>query len=299
MQIRTDLAAELREEVMKERAEHDAGEIDGVKYVEHCDGNISVCTIEIINEAGEAKLGRPRGRYVTVSFGEVSSMSYDEYERVCRTVSDKISALCRAARPDMKSALVCGLGNRRLAADAVGVISAERTVVTRHIKNCDREVFDAAGFFDICAVMPGVCAQTGIETLELILGAVSEAKPDVIIAVDALAARSTERLSRTVQICDTGISPGSGVGNHRAEISRKTTGVPVIAVGVPTVIDSNTLISDALAAAGVNKTIDFTPGMFVCPKDVDVRAELVGGIIGYAINLAFHKNMTVPEMMIM
>jgi len=160
-------------------------------------------------------------------------------------------------------------------------------------------VFNAAGFFNVSALTPGVSAQTGIETLELIKGAINEAKPDVLIVVDALAARMTERLARTVQLCDTGISPGSGVGNHRAAINRESVGIPVISVGVPTVIDCATLVFDALAAAGVDGNVDVPRGMFVCPKDIDARAELVGGIIGYAINLAFHKNMTVPEMMIM
>ena len=299
MQIRTDLAEELREAKMKERAERDAGEIDGVLYREQKHGNVAVSTIEIINEKGEEKLGKPRGKYVTVSFGDITAMGYDEYERVCRTVSENISALCRAACPDMKSVLVCGLGNRRLAADAVGVISAEKTVVTRHIKNSDRDIFEAAGFFDVCALMPGVAAQTGIETLELISGAVRQEKPDVIIVIDALAARMTERLARTVQLTDTGICPGSGVGNHRAGINRQTTGVPVISVGVPTVIDSNTLVCDALSNAGTESKTYHGQSMFVCPKDVDARVELVGSLIGYAINLAFHKNMTIPEMMIL
>lgn len=299
MQIRTDLAAELREAKMKERAERDAGELDGVKYSERTDGDISVSMIDIISDAGAEKLGRPCGRYVTVSFPDVVSMGYDEYERVCRTVSENIASLCRAACPDMNSVLVCGLGNRHLASDAVGVITAERTVVTRHIKNSDEDVFNAAGFFNVSALTPGVSAQTGIETLELIKGAINEAKPDVLIVVDALAARMTERLARTVQLCDTGISPGSGVGNHRAAINRESVGIPVISVGVPTVIDCATLVFDALAAAGVDGNVDVPRGMFVCPKDIDARAELVGGIIGYAINLAFHKNMTVPEMMIM
>ena len=298
MSFRTDLAVELREEKMKNVAERDAGEIDGVIFGETRDGGVVVNTIDVIDERGEMKLGKPRGRYVTVSFGDVGEMGYDEYERICRVISKNISELAGRASDGARSVLVCGLGNRRLAADAVGVIAAEHTLVTRHLKKSDREVFDKAGFFDICAVMPGVLAQTGIETRELILGAVREARPDLIIVVDSLAARKTERLGRAVQLTDTGISPGSGVGNNRAAINIGTTGVPTLAIGVPMVIDSTTLISDALEKAGVTGDIS-TPDLFVCPKDVDMRTELVGSLIGYAINFAFHGNMTLPEMMIM
>lgn len=298
MSFRTDLAVELREEKMKNVAERDAGEIDGVIFGETRDGGVVVNTIDIIDERGEMKLGKPRGRYVTVSFGDVGEMGYDEYERICRVISKNISELAGRASDGARSVLVCGLGNRRLAADAVGVIAAEHTLVTRHLKKSDREVFDKAGFFDICAVMPGVLAQTGIETRELILGAVREARPDLIIVVDSLAARKTERLGRAVQLTDTGISPGSGVGNNRAAINIGTTGVPTLAIGVPMVIDSTTLISDALEKAGVTGDIS-APDLFVCPKDVDMRTELVGSLIGYAINFAFHGNMTLPEMMIM
>ncbi|MBR6049859.1 MAG: GPR endopeptidase [Clostridia bacterium] len=298
MSFRTDLAVELREEKMKNVAERDAGEIDGVIFGETRDGGVVVNTIDVIDERGEMKLGKPRGRYVTVSFGDVGEMGYDEYERICRVISKNISELAGRASDGARSVLVCGLGNRRLAADAVGVIAAEHTLVTRHLKKSDREVFDKAGFFDICAVMPGVLAQTGIETRELILGAVREARPDLIIVVDSLAARKTERLGRAVQLTDTGISPGSGVGNNRAAINIGTTGVPTLAIGVPMVIDSTTLISDALEKAGVTGDIS-APDLFVCPKDVDMRTELVGSLIGYAINFAFHGNMTLPEMMIM
>ena len=171
--------------------------------------------------------------------------------------------------------------------------------MTRHIKNSDKKLFDAAGFFDICAIMPGVAAQTGIETLDLVKSAAGEANPDLLIVADALAARKAERLGCTVQLTDTGISPGSGVGNCRGAINKETTGVPTIAVGVPTVIDSGTLIKDVLDEAGAKCEVNIPGGMFVCPKDVDVKAELVGGMIGYAINLAFHKSMSIPEMMIM
>ena len=298
-EIRTDLALEMREKETENAARRDAGEIDGVVFSEKREGNVCVSVIDVINENGSEKLGKPRGRYVTVAFGDVSGMTYGEYERICGVLAENILSLAKRAAGDVKSVLVCGLGNRRFSADAVGVISAEKTVVTRHVKNSDEKLFEAAGFFDICAIMPGVAAQTGIETLELVRSAANEAKPDLIIVVDALAARKAERLGCTVQLTDTGISPGSGVGNCRGAINKDTTGVPTVAVGVPTVIDSGTLIRDMLDEAGASCDIKIPCGMFVCPKDVDVKAELVGSMIGYAINLAFHKNMSIPEMMIM
>jgi len=298
MQIRTDLALEVRESKMEDAARRDAGEIDGVNFFEQNDGGVKISTIDVISDVGAEKLGKPCGRYVTIAFGDVSSITFDEYEHICKVIAQNIESLvgrCGGA----ESVLVCGLGNRRFAADAVGVISAERTVVTRHIKMSDEKVFRGAGFFDISAVMPGVVAQTGIETLELVRSAANEADPDIIIVVDALAARQTERLGTTVQLTDTGISPGSGVGNHRSAINQDTTGKPTIALGVPMVIDSNTLLYDLLQKAGSAGEVNMPPSMFVCPKDVDAKAELVGGMIGYAINLAFHKNMSIPEMMIM
>ena len=299
MLLRTDLAVELREEKMKDVARRDAGDIDGVKYSETRNGSVTVNVIDVIDERGEQKLGKARGRYVTVTFGDASEMGYDEYEHVCRVISENVRALARGACAGAESVLICGLGNRRFAADAVGVIAAEKTIVTRHLKKSDAEVFEKAGFFDVCAVMPGVLAQTGIETQELILGAVREARPDLIIAVDSLAARKTERLGCTVQLTDAGISPGSGIGNRRAAINAETTGVPTLAIGVPMVIDAGTLVSDALSEAGITEEVSAPRDLFVCPKDVDVKTELVGSLIGYAINLAFHKGMTLPEMMIM
>ena len=299
MNIRTDLAIELRENSMAQIAERDGGEFDGVVFNETESGGVHVSTIDIINEHGEKKLGKKAGRYVTVSFGNVSSMSFDEYERACGVIAENISSMAGRICEEADSVLVCGLGNRRFSADAVGVIAAERTVITRHIKADDPDLFRAAGFFDVSALTPGVLAQTGVETLDLVLGAVEKTNPDLIVVIDALAARQTERLACTVQLTDTGISPGSGVGNHRSAINKDTAGKPTIAIGVPMVIDSNTLIFDALNSAGAQTPEKLPPSMFVCPKDVDVMAELVGGMIGYAVNLAFHKNMTLQEMMIM
>lgn len=297
--IRTDLAVELRDEAMKNTAVCDAGEIDGVKYYEETRGGATVNIIDVMNDDGSKKLGKPIGEYITLSFGNIADADFSSFCALCSAVSFYISKLVNKSITKPRSVLVCGLGNKNFSADAVGVIGAEHTIITRHIKNSDGELFEKTGFFDICALTPGVLAQTGIETLELIRGAVSTASPDAVIVIDSLAARQTSRLGTTVQLSNTGISPGSGVGNHRAAIDEKTLGVPVYAIGVPMVIDSEVLVRDALDASGYNVEINVPRGTFVCPKDVDSKAELLGSLIGYAINLAFHKNIQIPEMMIM
>lgn len=299
MEISTDLALEMRSAAMEKMGKGEDHEIDGVAFFEEERGGISVSTIDIINEMGAEKLGKPIGRYITISFSDICMMDLEGYKALCGAVSESISLLKESAAPNALSVLICGLGNANFSADAIGTIAAEHTMITRHIKDSNKEIFKKAGFFDICAITPGVTAQTGMETLEIVKGAALCAKPDLIIAIDSLAARETKRLACTVQLSDTGISPGSGVGNHRAAINKETTGVPTISIGVPMVIDSVTLISDALTSAGVRDVSDLGRGMFVCPKDVDMRAKMIGSLIGYAVNAAFHKNMSIEEMMIM
>lgn len=299
MSINTDLALELRTAAMEKRAKSDVGEIDGIAFSEEHLGDITISSIDILNDIGAKKLKKPIGRYITISFGDICNTDIEGYKALCRLVAKNISALSDIACPKAESVLVCGLGNSHFSADAIGTVSVEHTMITRHIKEHDDTIFKKADFFDICAITPGVTAQTGMETLEIVRGAVACAAPDLIIAVDSLAARETRRLACTIQLSDTGISPGSGVGNHRAAIDKKTTGVPTISVGVPMVIDSSTMITDALMAAGIDKVADLPRGMFVCPRDVDLKVRLVGSLIGYAINTAFHKGIGIEDMMIM
>lgn len=236
-------------------------------------------------------IGREAGRYVTVFPGQMTDFDEDEAERFARALGAELrefaaGALGREVSPET-SVLVCGLGNRSVTPDAIGPRVTDMLTVTRHLPS-------GAPFSRLSAVAPGTLGQTGIEAAEQLAGAVRETKPDAVIAVDALASRATARLATTVQICDTGISPGSGVGNARREISRRTLGVPVIAVGVPTVVDSSTLVSDALEAAGlggfgdeVRRVLDEGRNMFVSPRECDVIAETVASIIAAAIEYAF------------
>lgn len=295
-EIRTDLAEELRSHVMASDAKSSAGEIDGVLYRETEKGDVRISTIDIINENGEKKLGKKQGRYITISYPTASRLGYSDFIGLCDILAENLRSICK----NVSRILVCGLGNRELAADAVGVIAVENVLVTHHIRESDEELFASSGFFDVSAISPGVMAKTGMESADVVKGVVERLHPDVVIAVDSLAAREAARLARTIQLSDTGISPGAGVGNRRAAFDRDYIGVPVIAVGVPTVVDTATLVHDALAGQDVREeTLASLSGLFVSPKEIDVIAENVGKIIGYAINRAFHGDFSYEEMAMM
>ena len=240
----------------------------------------------------EEALGRARGRYITAFCGRMSAFDEDEGERFARALGGELRELVGGEiekRIDSDtSILVCGLGNRSMTPDALGPRAVDLLTVTRHLPPCKK-------FSRISAIAPGTLGQTGIEAAEQLAGAIKETRPDAIIAVDALAARSTERLAATVQLCTAGISPGSGVGNARHEISRAALGVPVIAVGVPTVVDCATLVSDALEEAGMDgdgdsfrRILERESTMFVSPRDCDVITEDCAAIIAAAIEYAFN-----------
>jgi spore protease len=189
--------------------------------------------------------------------------------------------------------LVVGLGNREITSDAIGPKTADKLTVTRHIKYADEDVWNELDMCEVSALSPGVLGQTGIETVELVRGAVENVRPQLVLAVDALAARSSSRLAATVQLCDSGIAPGSGVGNERGAICLETVGAPVVALGVPTVVDSSTLVYDALAQAGIEQVderlreiLENGRRFYVSPKEADVIAERTAAIIAHAINRA-------------
>ncbi len=290
----TDLAAEARSEYMSRYAEKNDGKIDGVEYSESEEDGFSVSTIDILNEAGEHAVGKPCGRYVTLSFPDINNIGSADFSRLCTLLSRLIQELCGNVANGAKSVLVCGLGNERLSADAFGQKAAKNVIVTRHLKEEANDIFAAAGFFDICAFYPDVSAHTGLDSSRLLRAAVKEAKPDVIIAVDALCARGAERICKTVQLCTAGISPGAGVGNAKGAINAQSMGVPVISLGVPTVIDAATLVRDI---AGEEADTGAHSGYFVCPKDIDTLTNKLALLAGYAINRAFHGDFSLEEMM--
>ncbi len=292
--IRTDLAEELRDREMTREASSHVGELDGVVFAEERQGSIRTSTIEIRNAEGEKRLGKPKGRYITVSFPTASGLDYASFLKLCDAVAEQLRRLCGGRR----RVLVCGVGNEAFSADALGVIAVRYVLVTHHLREAGVPYADA--FADVAALTTGTVAKTGMETADLLKSAVESVRPDVVVAVDALAARGAERLARTIQLSDTGLAPGSGIGNRREALNEETLGVPVVAVGVPTVVDAATLVADALEGREPNpQAMEKLSGLFVAPKEIDVIAENLGKLIGYAVNRAFHGDFPYEEMAMM
>ncbi len=286
MNFRTDLAIERREYREKET-------LDGVlSKTETIDG-IKVTTIEIINEQGEKLLGKPEGRYITLETDKLYKSS-EAFSSASKVLCDELRRLL----PEKGTVLVAGLGNEDITPDALGPKSLGLLLATRHISS---EFADSLGLGElrsVAGIVPGVLGKTGIETVEIIGGVVKRISPCCVIVIDALASRSTGRLGTTVQICDTGVAPGSGVGNRRRGINCETLGVPVIAVGVPTVVDALTMAADVFEKAGVElPETDFSEHrqMMVTPKEIDSLIDKAAHLIAMGINTALQKELTAGE----
>ena len=276
--IRTDLALETTERFKEENTE-----IRGVEIQEDYDEEKDVRTtvVRIVTENGAKAMGRPQGTYITIEAPDLSVPDEDYHREISEEISKHLKQLIDLKKE--KSILVVGLGNAGITADALGPHVVENLRMTRHIiREYGLRGIDHEKMHRVSGIVPGVMAQTGMETAEIIQGVVAETKPDVVVAIDALAARSVRRLNRTIQITDTGIHPGSGVGNHRTGITSDNIGVPVIAVGVPTVIDAATIIGD------VTKDYENIPkhlsDMYVTPKDIDENIRITAEIIAESIN---------------
>ncbi len=231
------------------------------------------------------------GSYCTVDIGATWNLSKNSISDAVNAVSTELSRLCLPFLKSNSSVLTVCLGNRRITSDAIGPLCADRLIVTRHIKTENPELFKALGSRECSAICPGVTGDTGIETFELIRSAVREINPELVICIDALASKSIDRLASTVQLSNTGLSPGSGIGNNRKEISKKTLGVPVIGIGVPTVVHSSSLVAEALEKAGITELSDRLiavlengKGYFVTIKDSDMAVKAASEIIASAIN---------------
>ena len=287
MQFRTDLALE-RQEALTEAC-------PGVQS-DHIDiGPASITRIEVLDEQGAKAIDRPVGRYITVempAFSDDTNMDDD-----CRTaVSVELGRLL----PKEGLVLVVGLGNDDITPDALGPQTVERILATRHISG---ELARSVGLGDlrpVAAVAPGVLGKTGIEVAEILQGMVRQIQPAAVIVIDALASRQLSRLGCTVQLSDTGIRPGSGVGNARREISRDTIGVPVVAMGVPTVVDAVTLASDLLGndgAEAMRKADENGRDMMVTPREIDLVIERSAALIALAINCTLHPHLSAQELL--
>lgn len=278
-QVRTDLALEA-----KESFEEDDVEIRGVSIEETYDEerDIRVTQVKIETENGAKAMGKPVGKYVTL---EAPGLS-EEDEAYHREVSEALAGHIRELiGREEKSILVVGLGNREVTPDALGPGVVNNLMITRHIiKEYGVRAFGKEHMHRISAIVPGVMAQTGMETFEIVKGIVDETQPDWVIAVDALAARSSKRLNRTIQLCDAGIHPGSGVGNHRSGLTKENLGVPILAIGIPTVVDAATIVYDATGDR--SRIAPNLNGMFVTPKNVDEMIKRLSFTVSEAINIA-------------
>ncbi len=278
MYYRTDLAVEARE-----LSKGAAAEIEGVvARTEEKDG-LSVTTVEIINEKGVEALGKAKGKYITIEVPEIK-YSTSAYENACHTLAEEIGKLSDIESKTLT--LVVGLGNECITPDSLGTKTVSEIMVTHHMKKYAPELF-GDNVSSVCAIAPGVMGTTGMETADVIKSIVENLKPDLVIVVDALAAADSSRIGITVQLSDAGIQPGAGVGNNRSELSQKELGIPVIAIGVPTVVDARTFMDDGTRT-------DIEP-LIVTPRDIDTIIERCTKTVSGGINLALQKNMTLRE----
>ena len=314
--IRTDLAME-----QKERFESDHVEVSGVVLEEEYDEEkeIKITTVRIETENGAKAMGKPVGTYLTLEAPNMAAADEGYHREISETLAGFLEKYMKDTEENQEkgySVLVVGLGNREVTPDALGPYVVDQLNVTRHIvQEYGRYAVGKGGSRIVSAIVPGVMAQTGMESAEIIRGIVNETTPDLIMVIDALAARSTKRLNRTIQISDAGIHPGAGVGNHRSEITKDTMGIPVIAIGVPTVVDAATIVNDTMenfiTALETSETLKgvgvvlqgynsaekyelvkelIAPhlnGMFVTPKDIDDTVRRISYTISEAMNMHF------------
>lgn len=238
------------------------------------------------------------GRYISISCERLWELEGEEFDGICTLVALELRKLSRKMTGKKLNndfgVLIAGLGNSDITADSIGPLTVKNLTVTRHLRHMAPNIYKGLGSCEISALAPGVLGQTGIETVELIRGATQNSEPDIVVAVDALVAKSCERLAATIQISDVGINPGSGIGNYRKAITRESLGVPVISVGVPTVVDSSTLVYEALGKAGIEniseeleKVLEGGKSFFVTPKESDVIAKKISELLSESISRAF------------
>lgn len=291
---RTDLAMEAKE--LWEESARETSELPGVIAREETGSAGHITSVEIINEEGEKALGKPKGRYITLEVADVHKHGRGEHISMAEMLAGQLRSLLPLR--EREPVLVCGLGNRTMTPDAIGPKTVDSVLVTRHLISGDPKHFGV--FRPVSALALGVLGDTGVESGEMIRGVADTVRPDCIIAVDALASRSVRRLFRSIQLTDTGIVPGSGVGNHRMALNRESMGVPVVAVGVPTVVDAGTLCMDLLGEEGYEKGkkagyVQEEDALFVTPKDVDRLGATLSKILDLGIILAVHENLSAED----
>lgn len=316
--IRTDLAVEMRELYKKDSGR----EVPGVEVeVEKDEEDIDITTVVVKDDEGARIMGKPIGTYITMDVPGIKHYDADLHDRISRAVAKQLVKVVKLEKD--QTALVVGLGNWNVTPDSLGPKVVSKLMVTRHLKKYMPEVLED-GINPVCAISPGVLGITGIETAEIIQGIVDKVKPDVVIVIDALASRKMDRVATTIQIGNTGINPGSGVGNRRMELTKNTMGVPVIAIGVPMVVDAATMANDTIdmmvdnlieqsrdnkAFYSMLKSVDkeekhrmireilnpYIGNLMVTPKEVDALIEDISKTIANGINIALHKSIELKD----
>jgi len=288
MAFRTDLAVEAIEN------HKTAAALPHVRQSDRTLEGFAVHEVRILSEDAAREIGKPQGRYLTLELDALIRREEDAFPRACKALSTLLRELL--PHPNNGPVLIAGLGNRMITPDAIGPQTADHVIATRHLVAQSPAIF--ADWRPVSALAPGVLGQTGVETGEVICGVLDRVCPAAVIAVDALAAGRLSRLLRTVQLADTGITPGAGVGNARAALNEETLGVPVIAVGVPTVVDGATLaheISSQLGQPACEALDDLSQPVMITTRDIDREVADISRMIGYAVNMALHPHLSVAD----
>ena len=283
--VRTDLAME-RLKIHHQTDGHGRG-VDGVSYRRKTICGQQVHIMEITTDSAANNLCKPIGMYYTVSLKKMLKRCDDSFIDGVKCVSEILKSML----PKGNRFLIACLGNPKITPDAVGPLCADSIMVTRHLKAYMPETF--SHFAEVSLIRPGVLGTTGIESAALVKGAVEATKPDAVIVIDALAACDLSRLCTTIQICNPGIEPGSGVGNRRYALNEETLGVPVISIGVPTVVDADTFIYSMMEDAAPKCSRG--EGLFITPREIDSIVSHSAKLIAYGINLALHKDLTLED----
>ena len=291
----SDKATQMHTDLACERMRADLS-LPGVEYSEEDEKGCRVARLSVTSDEGASCIGKPKGRYITMSFRPLYELNEDELSDLSSLLSRLIREFTSALGVAVHGVLAVGLGNRYMTSDAIGPESIREMLATRHLQKEDPALFSKFSDVTLALLSPGVMAQTGIESRALVMGAVEAIKPDLVIVIDALAARSTDRLATTIQLSDSGIRPGSGIGNSRLAIDREALGVPVLAIGIPTVVDSRTLVYDALERAGLSEeeipdrlreVLSEGASFFVSPRQMDTVTEQAARLVADAVNLTF------------
>ncbi|MBR5270027.1 MAG: GPR endopeptidase [Anaerotignum sp.] len=317
--VRTDLAIEARELARKNAAETDR--LEGVDIQTEETSDYFLTHVRILSEEGSRLMGKPKGDYITLESEMLKKNDAECHEKIIKILADNIRSLVKIGEEDC--ILVAGLGNWNITPDALGPKVVSKILVTRHLQGTLPKEIEAT-VRPVAAVSPGVMGITGIETGEILKGIVDKLQPTLLIAIDALAARRSNRINAAIQLSDTGIAPGAGVGNKRITLDKESLGIPVIAIGVPTVVDAATLVNDTMdkilesMTAQTEKGSDFyqmlhtleqeekyhliteildpyTGNMFVTPKEVDAVVDRLANIIANSINIAVHPGITMED----